>query len=182
MACNDDPSSFEIKRDAGGDITLSNTGTAITSTFELIPLNFDLCDDPAFLKMLDLVEKQAPAIFGQKLPPTKDAVGTDSFKYYVDITTTYMDLAPLTRAAQLECWREAILLLNLKSIDFPCLSSFDAMVFSIAISRGNDLIMKHMLSLPDVDINGRSPIGQSPLEAALEYQRYYFFQLLLSDH
>ena len=65
--------------------------------------------------------------------------------------------------------------------DFPCLSSFDAIVFSIAISRGNDLIVKHMLSLPDTDINGRSPTGQSPIEAALEYQQYYIFQLLLLD-
>jgi hypothetical protein len=115
MACNNDTPSLEINGDAGGDITSNDTGTGITSTFELIPLKLDLCDNPAFSTMLDLVEKRAAAIFGQKPPPTKDAVGTDRFNYRMANTATNMDLAPFTRAAQLECWREAILLLNLKS-------------------------------------------------------------------
>ena len=103
MACNDDTPSLEINGDAVGDITLNDTGIGVTSTFELVPLKLDLCDDSVFSTMLDLVEKQAAAIFGQKLPPTKDTVGTDRFNYRMANTATNMDLAPLTRAAQLEC-------------------------------------------------------------------------------
>ena len=119
MACNEDTPAVESNTDAGGDITSNDTGTGITSTFELVPLKLNLCDNPAFSTMLDLVEKRAAVIFGQKLPPTKDAVGTDRSNYRMANTATNIHLAPLTRAAQLEYWREAILLLNLKSNPYP---------------------------------------------------------------
>lgn len=84
------------------------------------------------------------------------------------------------RAAELGYW-EADLLLNLRSVDVSCPIKGGTTALSIAISRGNDLIVKRLFVLSNIDINGRSPTSQFPLEVALEYQQYYIFQLLLSD-
>ena len=174
MAYNDDTCALNIPRDAGENVLSCDTQTELISKSELVPLKLDFLDDFTSSTMMELVQKREFMDPDQKSSPTKVAISAVGFQHRAAISATY-------RAAELECWQRANLLLPLRSIDISCLSDFVATGLSIAISRGYDMVVKRILSLPDIDINTQSAVGQSPLETALKYQQYYIFHVILAD-
>ncbi|KAJ5117572.1 hypothetical protein N7448_011204 [Penicillium atrosanguineum] len=174
MAYNDDTCALNTPRGAGENITSCDTQFELAEMSELLFLNLGFLDDLTSSTMKKLEEEEGFMYPDQKFMLTKVAISAGSFLHHAAPSTTY-------RASELKCLQRVNSQLPLRSIDVPYLLDFLAVALCIAISRGYDLVVKRILTLPDIDINTRRARDQSPLEMALKNQQYYIFQLLLAD-